>query len=148
MPEGLWQLPQPPLRHDGGRQRVDDGHASVERIIITTTRTGGSEAAGRPYNEPGAQGYRNAGQATPAHTVKLGPIGARRVTAGRLLVQQKLKNAFFSDASDVLNEPKKWLDIKSCGPDASGAGAKFAKASFRGLRWQESRSPGRARSKP
>jgi hypothetical protein len=32
----------------------------------------------------------------------------------------------FSDASDVFNRSKKPLDIKSCGPDASGAGAKLA----------------------
>ena len=38
-------------------------------------------------------GLQDTGQAAPAHTVKLGPIGARRVSAGLSFVQQNSGNA-------------------------------------------------------
>jgi hypothetical protein len=65
----------------------------------------------------GAAGLSDTGQPrASAHLVKLGPIGARRVPAGLLLVQQKSKNPLFSSTYNVFNRPKKRLDIKSCGP--------------------------------
>jgi len=86
------------------------------------------------------------------------PIGARRVRAGLLFVQQKSKNTLFSGASAVINRPKKRLDIKSCGPGtrcwcqvdgglASPTGPdKTIQSVDDGDKTNS--SPGRARSKP
>ena len=55
MARGDWQ------RHDGGRQRADDGHASVEHVTAIATGTGdgqASEAAGRPYSAPELTGLQ------------------------------------------------------------------------------------------
>jgi hypothetical protein len=48
----------------------------------------------RSYSAPELQGYRDTSHPAPAHTLKLGPIGARRVPAGLLFVQQKSKKGF------------------------------------------------------
>jgi hypothetical protein len=62
------------------------------------------------------QGYRNRAGGASAQGVKLGPIGARRVSAGLSRVEQKSKKPSFSVVPGVFNRPKKQLDIKSCGP--------------------------------
>ena len=51
------------------------------------------EAVGRPYSAP-ERGDQTPATPDPAHTVKLGPIGARRVSTNLSFVQQKAKNAF------------------------------------------------------
>jgi hypothetical protein len=73
-------------RPEGQRRRARHHHHDGDR------RQAGVRGRREPYSAPGRQGYP--GQPEQAHTVKLGPIGARRVPAGLLFVQQKSKKGF------------------------------------------------------
>jgi hypothetical protein len=53
------------------------------------------------------QGYRNRAGGASAQGVKLGPIGAQRVSAGLSRVEQKSKKPSFSVVPGVFNRPKK-----------------------------------------
>jgi hypothetical protein len=79
--------------HDDGWQRASEHHRNIDAHHRRDADR--REAAGRPYSAPPAQGYRTH-RATRRQriTVKLGPIGARRVSAGLSFVQQNSGNAF------------------------------------------------------
>jgi hypothetical protein len=84
------------------------------------------EAAGRPYSAPPAAGPQAPGKPRQRKGVKLGPIGARRVRAGLSSSGRNRNMPLFSGSSAFFNRPKKWLDIKPCGPGAPRLALSFA----------------------
>jgi hypothetical protein len=101
----------------------DDGQRTIGRVgrsSITATGTGDGQTAGATPQESrtarrASRATKRPGRQRQRIAVKLGPIGARRVRAGLLFVQQKSENTLFSGASVVFNRSKKRLDIKQCG---------------------------------
>jgi hypothetical protein len=70
----------------------------VERDVCSQARGRRRRAA------PGSAGLSDAGEPRSSAYCELGPIGARRVSAGLLRVEQKSKKAFGTSA--VFNRPK------------------------------------------
>ena len=103
----MFSRPSPPVQHCGGlRQAMPLARMSQPRAQLRTNMRDGTMRKRVDLDQAGlllTKSVRTP-RATPAHTVKLVPIGARRAFS---LPRQSRGMPYFSGASAVLNRPKK-----------------------------------------